>query len=154
MMEQVASYIFSLVCGGILCAVLLSFGSDNLRKLLCGVFMLFLVITPLRDVDLDGFSLEYRQIALDAEAAAGDGKKQASEAVVNIITDTCASYILTEAAQLGAEVTVTVELDAETQLPCAAVIRGSVTPYARQMLAGYMADTLGIPKEAQQWISS
>lgn len=153
-MEAVASYIFSLVCGGILCAVVLAFGDRSMTRLLCGIFMLFLAITPLRELDLEEFTLELDSIRSEAEDVANAGKNQADEAMVNIITETCASYILTEADQLGAQVTVQVEVDPGTQLPTAVTITGTVTPYARQILSNYMTDTLGIPKEAQQWISA
>ncbi len=59
-----------------------------------------------------------------------------------------------KAAQLGAEVTVSVETDADGDwpYPVAVTIQGSVTETQKTALSAYIAAELAIPAERQEWI--
>lgn len=154
-MEAISRGVFTLICGALVCGGVTAICADGpgagMRRMLCGLFLTFLVLSPLRQWDFSNLRQEIDVFSEAAEDAAMDGKKQAVRAEMTIITGQCEAYILDKAAELGAEIAVTLELDPETLVPCAAAITGKVTPYEKQMLSGYITQTLGIEKEAQDW---
>lgn len=155
-MEAITSYILSLSCGAILCSIILSIsGTDgaggSLRRMICGLFMAFLAISPLKDVNLEKFYQEMESYSDEADAAAQWGIAQAEGATAAIIKDQCEAYILDKAGELGMEVEVYVSLDAQSRLPVAVSLTCSATPYQKQVLTDYIRETLGIERSQQQW---
>lgn len=153
-MEAAASYILRLVCGAVISAVILSIGGDSsIRRMLCGLFMAFLAISPLRDIDLADIPNSLDSFTSSAEAAAQDGVDMASEAILDIIKTESETYILDKAEELGLEVEVSVLVDSQTQLPVAVTITGNAGPYQKQVLNDYIRENLGIEEGDQQWES-
>lgn len=154
-MEAIARYIFTLICGAVLCGIVLAICGGGpgagMRKTLCGLFLAFLVISPLKKLDARELYRDIGVFSDDAEAAVRAGEEQARAAETSIITDSCEAYILDKAAELGAQIAVSVRLDPDTRMPCAVTVTGNVTPYEKQTLSSYIAQTLGIEKEAQDW---
>lgn len=155
-MESIASYVLRLVCGAIVCALILSItGSSGaggrLRVMLCGLFLAFLAISPLRDIDLSRISYTDPDISRQAKRLAQEGSAQAQEAMASIIKEQCATYILNKAAELSMELSVEVELDPDAGTPVSAVLHGSPTPYEKQLLSDYITQTLGIERSGIHW---
>jgi hypothetical protein len=64
------------------------------------------------------------------------------------------AYILNKASELGADITVELELGRDSPyLPKKVTIFGTSTPYAKQQMVEFMESELGIAKEDQRWIS-
>lgn len=156
-MEAIADYILNLCCGALLCAIVLSIGDSGgtggkTRRMICGLFLAFLVISPLRDMDLSEFTEELENYTDEANAAADAGAAQSRSAMIAVISERTESYILDKAAALSIELEARVTVDTETLLPVSVELNGNATPEQAQVLTGYIRDTLGIEENHQQWI--
>lgn len=155
-MEAIASYVLRLVCGAIICGLILSItGSGGpggrIRQMLCGLFLVFLGISPLRDFRLDRISYTDPGISAQAQRAAQDGSAQARQTMASIIKEQSQTYILNKAAELQMSLTVEVELDPDDWAPVAARIDGDATPYEKELLSDYITHTLSIERSGIHW---
>lgn len=155
-MEALASYVLRLVCGAMVCGILLSVTGTSgttgrLRRLLCGLFVAFLVISPLRELDLTSFELEDLPVMAQGEALSQAGTDQARKAMEEIIKQQCTAYILTKAESLRLAPVVEVELDPETHRPVAVKLECQVTPYEKAVLTDYITQNLGIERSCVLW---
>lgn len=154
-MSAAARYLLTLVCGAMVCALTESIAGNGpgsgVRKLICGLFMAFLVISPLKTLDLP--DLDLQSYSRDAEAAAEAGQEQAEQARLDIISGSAEAYIWNKAAGMGLDLEISVELDGDG-IPCAVTLAGSVTPYEKASLSDMIAGDLGIGKEAQTWTTA
>lgn len=116
--------------------------------------MALTVVGPLVNVklgDLEDLTLDFR---VDAQALTAEGENSAREAMAQIISEQTAAYILDKAESLGASISVTVSLsDDPYPVPTAVQLEGSVSPYARKELNGYISENLGIEAEEIEWKS-
>ena len=138
-------YVLRICCCALICGALgaISGSGGGVRKVVYGLFLAFMV---------DGlFELPqtlYAQGQEISEAASMD----AQEEMAAVIKQTLASYILVEADSLGAEIEVaSITLDPDSLEPVEVTLSGNISPYKRQMLAGYLYEELGIGKERQTW---
>lgn len=157
-MDGAASYVMTLACGAVLCAVLLSLGdckgaSGGVLRMLCGLFMAFLAISPLRELEFgelpeiaEGFSQEGEQIARE-------GAARADEAVAAVIKSQTEAYILDKADELGLEVEVSVLVEEDSRLPVAVIITGNAESNQKQVLNDCIRENLGIEGSAVEWVS-
>ncbi len=153
-MTAVGAWVLTMVCGSVLCAVVRSMGpKSGLLSMICSIFLGFLVISPLKEVDFRVFMPDFREYSQAAELAAQAGVQEAETTILDIINQHYATYILDEAAGLGLQVTAQVEVDAETRLPTSATVTGSASPYQRQLLQERISQALGIEKEEFHWRS-
>lgn len=155
-MDAIAGYILRLVCGAIVCALILALtgtggASGQLRKMLCGLFLAYLAISPLRNMDIGKIVFQDERIALQAERYVQAGTDQARTAMEDIIKAQCASYILTKAEELRLLPGVEVELNPQTGEPVSVALRGEATPYEKAVLCDYIMQTLGIERSGIQW---
>lgn len=116
--------------------------------------MALTVVGPLVNVklgDLEDLTLDFR---IDAQALTSEGENSAREAMAQIISEQTAAYILDKAESLGASISVTVSLsDDPYPVPTSVQLEGSVSPYARKELNGYISENLGIEAEEIEWKS-
>lgn len=155
-MEAIASYVLKLCCGAVICALILSITGSNgpggrLRVMLCGLFLAFLAISPLRELDLDELRYTDPGISAQAERITQAGTAQAKEAMAAIIKDQCGAYILNKAAELELSLTVELTLDPDSGAPVSAILSGSAAPYEKEVLSDYITQTLGIERSGIQW---
>lgn len=152
------SYVLSVVAAAIVCAmiqVLLGRKSaiGRIAQLLSGILMAITVIAPLGRISFQGISEYWDDVSLDAQGYVTDGTSMAENQMRDIIKSQCEAYILDKANRMGLQISVEVELDGSNgNIPCAVVVNGTVSPYARAQLGSYIEDTLGIAKENQKWI--
>lgn len=155
-MEQAGQYVLSLVCAGMICGSVLSIcgkgPSAGMLRTLCGLVMVFLMLSPLRQLDFHRIYGEIGVFSDAAQEASADGAAQAALEEKRIITEACKSYIMNKAADMGVEIGVEIHLQENTMIPESITVTGALTPYERQALSSYIARTLGIEKEAQDWI--
>lgn len=155
-MDSVARYLLHLVCAGILTGLVLAIGGERgsggkLRKLLCGTFLTLVMIAPLRSLDLSGLTEPLADYSAMAQAANNAGMEQAREAMISLISQKSEAYILDKAGKMGAAVQVCVEVDPETFYPVFATVTGSVTPYEKEVISGFLEEDLLIERSAQRW---
>ena len=156
-MENISNYILSVVAAAILCACISLFpgkesGSRKMITAICGAFLVFVMIAPLKNFDFSFYSDYFSEINDLVQDAVSDGKNSANDSLSAIITEETESYILDKAATLGADITVEITLDSSIPpIPSRITIKGAVSPYVKQMLTQYITQQLGIPKEAQTW---
>ena len=126
----------------------------TLGKFLAGIFLILTVASPLVRLSTDGWTDFWSDFSLEGEYVSQQGKNLAILAQADIIKPQLEAYILDKAASLGTDLTAEVTLNTETLTPESVKLTGSVSPYAKQQLRTFLEETLGIPKEAQQWIST
>lgn len=155
-MEAVSGYIFRLVCGGIICALILTIGgsegvSGQVRKLICGLFLFYLALSPLKEMNLDRIAFTDPEISRSARRYAEAGKEEAAEAAALFIKDQCASYILTKGAELSLNLEAEVFLEGVTGVPVSVTLYGNPTPYEKETITDYIIHTLGIERSEIHW---
>lgn len=125
---------------------------SGVRKLVFGMFLAFLVLDPVRGLDLEEF-LAFPQLAYQEGTAIREAALQDAQAEkCSVIKEQVESYILVEADSLGAVVQIdAIELDPGSMVPVAVALSGNVSAYDKQMLSGYIEDCLGIGREKQRW---
>ncbi len=154
-MQALCDGVWTVFCGAMICAIVTQIGGagQGLRKMLCGVFLAALILASLGKLELSDVYREIDGYTAEADAAVAAGQEQANQMKFAIITGEYEAYILDKAAELGAEVSVTVTLDPETGIPGGAAITGALTPWEKQTLGGEITKALGIEKEALEWNS-
>ena len=126
-------------------------GTAGVIRLICGLFLSFVVINPLVDLDFSGLEGYLESISLEASAVADAGKNMSLDAQGDIIKTSLESYIMDKAETLGASITAEVMLD-QDNLPLSVELAGNLSPYAKAEITGIITDDLGITKEHQIWI--
>ena len=156
-MTQIRQYIVSIVASVLLCSILRgSLGKcvrfSVLIDTVCSLFIAFTIFSPIIKLDLSGIDFTITDnFRTDAQAVAEAGEETARTAMVSIIKEQTQAYILDKADSLGMNISVEVEIDQDTTLPCNAIIYGTASPYAKATLSQYMKDSLGIPEANHQW---
>lgn len=155
-MEGIAAYILRVCCSALIAGTVMTIGGDGsgakARKLICGLFMAFVVISPMKQIQLEEVWELPEQSYREGQDICADAQEQAVEEISSVIIQRTRAYILDKAGSLGASVEVTaMALDPDTLEPVNVELTGDLSPYDRSMLSAYIQDTLGIEKEAQIW---
>ena len=151
-----AGYILSLISAAMITAIICSFfpeksGTSGVIRLICGLFLSFVALNPLVDLDFSGLERYLDTFSFEADTIADAGKNLADDAEGDIIKSSVQAYILDKAETLGANITAEVMLD-QDNIPLSVELEGDLSPYAKARLTGIIADDLGITKEHQIWI--
>ena len=151
-----AGYILSLISAAMITAIICSFfpeksGTSGVIRLICGLFLSFVALNPLVDLDFSGLERYLDTFSLEASTIADSGKNLALDAEGDIIKASVQAYILDKAETLGANITAEVMLD-QDNIPISVELEGALSPYAKTRITGIIADDLGITKEHQIWI--
>ena len=154
-MQEFRDYIFSLAVAALICGAIHLMAGDKsgvgkMLRLLSGIFMLTVVMKPAINIKLDDLAYYERYISLECEEAVTAGEQIAGEELKERIISQTQAYILQQATSLGCEIHASVQL--EDYVPASATIQGNISPYAKKILSGWIANNLGIPAEAQTWI--
>lgn len=157
-MNWIRQYLLSVTVVTIICAIVKALidhknGSGKIIKLLTGIFVTIVVITPLGKLEFANIQDYIQNFTAEAEAAAATGTQYRQSELRRIIKSQTEAYILDKAASLGAELQVEVYVDeGNPPLPCAVTLDiTKLAPYAREQLKQYIAHELGIPEEQQVW---
>ena len=155
-MTDFRQYVLSLTAAALLGGILLSCvpeGSGRkILRLVCGILLTVTALKPLGQLrlpNLDAMSGEYRQ---QAEAAVAVGQEMARLETREGIRNALEAYILDKAAELGVDVTPEVFSD-ESGIPVSVRLEGDVSSGMRQKIQTIITNDLGIPGEAQEWIT-
>lgn len=150
------NYILSIVATAIFCTITNKLFEEKTAigktvRLLGGILLSVAIIAPVTKISFENIGNYFNDISLTAEYYAAQGEDSAKESMLRIIKDNSEAYILDKANGLGLEIAVEVEVGADDMIPNRVTISGTVSPYAKEVMGTYMEDTLGIPKENQQW---
>ena len=157
-MEGVREYLLSVTAGAILCGILGSLVGEKgafsgLYKLISGLVLCFLMISPLVNIELSDFSQFANELISQGDQAVREGEESRDEMLRQIITDEARAYIMDKARSYGAEIQVEITLsqdDPPVLENC--TIRGQISPYVKQQLKKILIIDLGIPEENHLWI--
>ena len=154
-MDILGQYALRVIVGALICGILLSMvpegAYEKLLRLLCGVFLTVILLSPLIKIDWEPNLDFFADVLDEGKRQAAVGEDLARQETERIISQRLEAYILDKAGQKGADLHVMVILDADG-LPVKAELRGEVTEQARQELSDIMEDALGIAKENQLWM--
>ena len=157
-MDLLRDYILSLVCGAILCGILLTLTGEKgtaagILKLACGAFLCLTVVKPIVSIRPDQWNLTFPDLTADGKAASAMGEDWYQNSMEAIITENARTYILDKATDMGLALTVQIALR-EDSVPDEVVLTGDATQNQKEELAQIIHSELGIPKEHQIWIGS
>ena len=155
-MDGVRQYILTVTAAALLCAILQqvmppSGLNGSLIKLVSGIFLAFVVISPVKDVDFGDFRVYLQDYAMEGENLSAVGEDLSADAMARIIKNQTEAYILDKAEALSVVLTVDVELNTALA-PDSVRLSGNVSPYARSVLERVLTEELGIAREDQIWI--
>ncbi len=157
-MEGVRKYLLSVICAAVICSVVNTLtgkktANGGIIKLISGLFMALTLISPLVQIRLTDYGDYFNDFSLDAHTAVTYGEAAAIDEMRTIIKSQTEAYIFDKAASMDATVDVEVTLnDDYPPVPIGVKITGSLSPYSKEILSGYIANDLGISKEDQIWI--
>lgn len=151
-MNEMASYLLTLICGAFICALIKAIAPDSpgkgTRELLCGLFLALLALSPIRTLEIPRWEL--MDFQSEAEAFAMDGAGQAIEERNSIISRQMEAYICNRAEELGLNITAQVMLD-DAGFPESVIVRGTWTEEQKERFCSVITSELGILEEAQSW---
>ena len=157
-MEHIRQYLLSIIAAAILCGLINTLigkkgAYSAVIRLISGLFMALTVISPVVNIQLQNFTDYVNSFSQQAGVIVNSAEAMAWEERNTIIKSRAEAYILDKAVSMKLELDVEVTLsDTNPPLPCAVTIKGSVSPYSKEVLSSYIANDLGISKEDQLWI--
>ncbi len=153
MKAYLVSILAAAIISGIITKLMDGKGTQGtVAKLIAGLFLSFAIISPLKNIRIEGLSVLTESFESDAQLAVENGQSLTSTAIGQRIKQSCEAYILDKARQLDADLEVSVTLDdSSVPVPVAVVLKGNVSPNTKRTLEAIIADNLGIPKEAHTW---
>lgn len=150
-------YLLAVVAAAMLCAIVTSlYGKGSFLstavKLICGVFMLVVLVKPITDVRIRSPLRALDDITVQADTITSAAADSSRESICAIITQRTQTYILDKATDNGVTLSVEVMLsDGEIPEPVSVRLQGSISPYKKKILSEMIETDLGIPQEAQIW---
>ncbi len=157
-MDNVRQYLISIIAMTILCGIVGLFFQDSAHKgiikMITGLMVTAVVLKPA--VGGNKFSLSHFWDSIPTDSAIAvqegiDAAKQENSAYIKHATE---SYIISKAKEMGAQISVEVELERDsTMRPVGIRMIGNISPYMKGKLKDWIQTNLGIPEERQVWIS-
>lgn len=157
MLELIRNWVLGLAGAALCCAVLTEMtpagNVKNAVKALCGIVMALALIEPLLKADTENYSLNLAKYRESASNISRQGKEISDRLNRTIIEEECRTYILDKAMSLRAELE-----DAAVKLkwssegmwyPVGCTLDGEYN----DALAAVIESELGIPRQAQEWVS-
>ncbi len=157
-MDGIRQYVISLIAASLLCGILNTLfeeksGAGHLVKLVSGIFLAFVVIRPIANIELQEVLSPFTEFKSESQLAVMDGKNMAREETTDIIIQRTKAYILERGKEMNVTLSVEITLNNDpTPVPVKVMIAGKVSPYTREKLSNILENNLGIAKENQIWI--
>ena len=156
-MEAIRSYALSVISAALVVSILIDLsGKSAFRKqlrLVAGIFFATILLRPLLRLTVPDLSPSKSFFSEEAETAAQEGEKRFIQSLRELIRRESEAYILKEAAAMGAELEVELELDmGDPPAPQAVTLRGSFDGSQEEALSKLLSEQFGIPKERQTWM--
>lgn len=155
-MGTIRGYLISLVAAcmiAVLASVLLHGSPINkFVRLIGGVLVLLVAVSPLLSVDTEQLSERLKEICAVNSFDTDEIAKKTHSALAEHIKQTTETYIENKAAELGAAIQAEVRLtNDEYPVPKKVRIIGTLSLEQIESLTAYLTDSLGIPQEQQEW---
>jgi len=156
-MEGLRQYVISVSAASLVCGIILSLlkkgSARSIAKLICGIYLGFTFLQPLKILPLLGDNFDFCQDYLMTDSVL-HGEELARNAMSEIIKTRVETYIGDKAKALQLELSVEVILDeGKIPIPKYIEISGNTGPYARKRLMDDIETDLGIAKENIVWNS-
>ena len=153
-MQQLGQHIFTITAVSVICGMLLSLLREGtmhrLLRMICGIILTIMTISPLRAVSFSDFDLFPQSYLPEGKTIAAFGNDLAGEERRRCIQHQLEAYILDKANALDAAIRPVVELD-DQDIPVEVRLYGTCTSAVRQTLTAVITNDLGIPEEDQKW---
>ena len=159
-MTWIREYVMQVIGAAMICGVIrLLVGTKGAVvgtvRLLTAVFMLLTILSPISGIALPDLRDWTDSITQDGEDLVNEGIRYQRQELVSYIKAHIEAYILDKATALGAEISVQVHLSGDAlPAPNGVTVEGAISPYGKTKLSGILEKDLGIPMEAQTWISN
>ena len=158
MMQALGRYILSVTASALALGIFnCIFNKNNtvgaLIRLMGGIWMIFVVVSPVERVDLEMVLDAIGNVNVISQKPLEDGSREAEKAFRGIISEQTQAYIMDKASQLNLQVDVAVQLsDEDPPIPISIQIRYQGDQSRISDLSNIIAEELGIPREDQEWI--
>ena len=150
-------YVLSLTATALISGILMSLVSEDtpgkILRLVCGVLLAVTALKPLTRMEIPDFRDWTQGYGEYGEDIAAMGQEMARAERMDGIRHGLETYILDKAAAAGLEISVRVFLEESTGKPVSVQITGDVPQDRRLQLQNTITNDLGIPGEAQEWIT-
>lgn len=156
-MDSLREYLIGVIAAALLCGIVTALiepkgGLGLAVKLIAGLLLILSVVRPWVSISMDNLIGWTDQLMADGGDYVQSGKIMADEVYRSGIKEQMEAYIVDEAKTFGCDLTVEVILsDGEVPVPEQVRLRGDVSPYAKQSLARFLSEQLGIKQEDQLW---
>ena len=158
-MSNIGQYILSIVSAAVITSIVSRLSGDvgsvsKFVKLFTGIFLVIMLITPLKDFSISDISGYFTDVETDAMSINNYAESLVKSETETYIKEKTEAYILDKASDFDLDIAVAVEVSpSDIPLPVMVEIQGLVSPYSKQQLSKIISNDLGIPKEKQVWIS-
>ena len=159
-MGAVRGWLLTVIGASLICALadaLMPPGAvRRVGKLVCGLVLLGVVLSPLTEVDLPGGQRWVTDYLASLEARESDLTETVNSQMKIIIEREYAAYIVDKAARLGLTCDPRVECGLSEEglyFPVRVRVSGALTEEERARLAGMIAEDLGVPESEQLYIT-
>ena len=146
----------SLLCGAAL-SILPEGGVKRVAEILCTASLILAVISPLKELDMDGYALESARLHELESALAQQGQEAGDRLNRLVIEQEYKAYILDKAKELDIDLS-SAEVEVQWSMegfwmPWGAELSSGCSEEDRQRLSRLLESDLGIPYERQRWNS-
>lgn len=156
-MNVLSRYILSVICVVTLCGlvrILFSNEKNSVVHLVTGLIVTLAVLTPLLQNGKLSLDTYFEQSLSDGDLAIREGSIAAQKASAEFIKEKSEAYILSRAEEMGANVSVEIEVsDTDLPIPAGITVTGFISPYTKTSLSRCIQKELGISEDEQIWIS-
>lgn len=126
--------------------------AGRIVRLIGGVLILLVAVSPLLSIDTQQLSRRLEQICTEHSFDTTAVEENTRAALASHIKRTTETYIESKAASLGAAIQAEVEVSGDEQpVPERVTILGTLTSEQAVALRQYLTDSLGIAPEKQEW---
>lgn len=151
-MKYLLSIIAAVLFSSIISGIIGKKGSvAGVLRLVCKLFVVTVMLSPVIDLDIPDLSSFTQDIRTEAETFAAEGSAAARFETAELIKHNTQEYISNKASSMG--LSLDVEVLITQNIPERVVLKGAVSPYAKQQMEYWLHQTLGITAEDQEWIS-
>lgn len=158
MNQYFKTYLMSVVAAGMLLTIMLSIIPKGIVHKIAGIvgglLLVITAISPLLDFNGDVISQAVSKYIIEAENIQTGIEIGSKELLCQVIKDQCESYILDKADSMGMAIEIEIEMNEKVQYPYPihVTVRGNWTVSEQMYLCRYIADSLGVPEEQQEWL--
>lgn len=156
-MGALRSYFLAIVGTSIIASFALTLTPEGptrkAARLIAGLVMIVTILKPIASLSAADFSEAITKLQLNQNEAQQSVQQHTGELVKARIAQQCAAYIEDKAAELGADVHVSVSMEDGDPYPypSGVCVRGTYTALQQQFLKNYIDENLAIPEVQQKW---